>query len=93
MTCTRTSHGSCQPGKVQAELVGSNSPVADGRDSNQAEMSLVFHLTAAGPTLTGAGNSPFLIKRYIEERLNPEISSTCRRRSNLSIILNTSSCS
>ncbi len=63
MTCTRTTKDSGHPGKVQVEFVGSNSPVAGGRDSNQAEMSLAFHLTAEGPTLTGDGKSPFLIKR------------------------------
>ena len=35
--------------------------VASGRDSSQTVMSLVFHLTAAGPTLTGRGNSPSCI--------------------------------
>ena len=39
----------------------SNSPVATGRDSTQADMSLVLHLTAEGPILTGLGNSPSCI--------------------------------
>ena len=39
----------------------SNSPLATGRDSIQAVMSLALHLTAAGPILTGLGNSPLCI--------------------------------
>ena len=39
-------------------LVESNSPVANGLDSSQTVMSLAFHLTAVGPTLTDRGNFP-----------------------------------
>ena len=63
MTCIRTTCGSGHPGDVHVEFVESNSPVASGLDSSQTVMSLAFHLTAEGPTLTDDGNSPFLIKR------------------------------